>query len=627
MSQRVQGTGMQSQEPLDPGSVYLAGIGSALAWKHIRKSRSIWQLICESVAKRDGPTLVGFATACNAEIDTPEGELDHEAQRRLVGRLASPAQLSEISGIVRQLIRGEGWGAGELPPVLHRQALLILLRLAFQHARWDGTGTDISGPELVELALRINDHLDGLPDLPPKLRRRTRPSAADRYRGFALAFTLADISSRPRVEVGVVRNLRIMREVHPRLQSIAPNESVDVHALFQEATGLPLASYLALCFACYALTNAPKMGPGPKRSVAGTDADGVYNIGAESIRCESGISTEAAGRFLDALSLPPDVCRTELEGVGQTPETTNFTVFRRHPLARVAPGIYRVLDRAFLLDKLAGGFYWTLRVAAEARAPASDRLEAVKRFNGWWGRLFEGYVDDLFAHSPLRAQYRRQPRLDGSTSEHGDCDGLIDEGKRVVLLEYKVSPLALRPRHSLSPRQLAAEIIRKFGARRVRGTGKRRKRPLGVAQLAAATREFLEGHRFEHLDGREVEGVYPVLVCADVGMGAPMVSCLLEKRFEIRGKYGHRLRPLTVLTIEDLECMLSEDRPFSQMLDAWLEADPRMTTYPWLVIRHRFFDGRNPRNPWVAEASARWRKEMTACLWPGRTPDSEPAGE
>lgn len=595
--------------PINAPALYLARIGSALAWQHIRGSRSIWQLICEAVSKLDGPTLVDFATTCNCEIDTAEGELDHERQRQIVGRLSSEQQLQDFDAVVKNLRAKEGWGVGKTPPVLHRQMLLVLMRLAFQYARWDGSGEPVTGPQVLNLALRINDHLDGLPDLPPKARRKRRPTKAKWHRGFALAFTLHDVSSRPQVEAGVTRNLRLLREIHPRLTKAFPNESVDLLSLLQQATGLSIEAYFSLCFVTFALTNVHKFGAERGRILSGTGDGGVFNVAPERLRGEgSSVSLEDAARFLESVSLSPGAFADELAEAGQTPEATNFTVFRKYPVVRLEGGLYRVLDRSFLLDKLAGGFYWTLRAAAEALAPEGGRRNAVKRFNGWWGKLFEAYVDALFEHSASGRDYSRQPHLEGATSPDGACDGLINENRRALLLEYKMSSLALKPRHSLSSRRLAAEILGKFGRK---GKGGK-----GVLQLASVAKEFLAGGRLENARADDTDAVYPALVCADTGMGSPMVNGLLQMRFKALAPTDARLRPLTVLTIEDLERMLSggPDWPLSKMLDTWLEGDPQMTTYPWLVIRQRCFEGRRSQNSWVAEASEAWMREMMDIL-------------
>ena len=135
-------------------------------------------------------------------------------------------------------------------------------------------------------------------------------------------------------------------------------------------------------------------------------------------------------------------------------------------------------------------------------------------------------------------------------------------------------------------------------------------------------RAFVTGRALGGVDPACVATVYPVLVCSDTAMGAPLVNCLLGRSFDraIRGIDRTKVRPLTVLTIEDVETMLAReaDVGFPAMLRAWHDGDPQMTTYPGLMIRRRYFSDGPFENPWVRSASKKWKDKMLRGLWPKR---------
>jgi len=614
--------------PPEPSALYLEHTATVIDWKELRGAYSIWDLIVHDVSKLDGQTLVGLATHWNALIDSFESGFDHDLSLQITVSLGSPEQLEELEQVARRRFRKTHDRTP--PPVVNRQQLLILMRLAFQHARWDGRGAPISGPEALGILLRINDHIDGLPKLPPKARRSKRHSIFDRVQALQVMFSLHDFSKRGKVENGVARTLRLMREIHPELRAIgAPQQNLDLLAVFKEATGLSLESYLAMCFAAVALSVPPgKSGSAHLGDLSPIDT-GALNIVASSLRGDSALSDQDVERFLGLVARSPEQFKADLESPSQVPFQTNLTVFRTFPIVRFGSGVYRVLDRVFLLDKLGSGAYWILRGALEKKADSrQDRINAVKRINGCWGEVVHEYLHRAFANSAAAAQYRPEPKFDASGDEGGD--GLLDHGEDLVLFEYKSPPLAQEPRHSPSTRRLAGEILGKFAARPGSGTGDRRG-ARGIPQLAATVRAVVSGLSLAGVEPDRVTSIYPVLVCGDNAMSAPMVNCLLRRAFdrEMRGADRTKVRPLTVLTIEDVETMLGTGVPFPALLRSWHELDPEMTTSPSVILRGHSSRG-TKQNEWVLSAANAWRKEMFAFLWPngktaGANQDRKPA--
>lgn len=592
---------------------------AVLEWREVYGRRSLWEVIKRDVAKLNPVVLVGCASHWNALIHRLDGSFNPDRHAQIVRALASAEQLESIDSAVQRRVKLQGWARPFPPPILNRQQLLILMRLAFQHGDWTGGGAEVGRNDLLDILLRINDHLDALP--PPIGKRRPQRSSYERLRAFPLMFSLSDFSRRRPAENGVARTLRMMREVQGELaaREDLKGQYLDVRDLFEQGSGLALETFLSLSFAAVSLTTPPG-DPGSLHppGAAGPEDTGTFNIAPQNLIGDSTLTEAEVERFVANAALTPEQFREQFAAADQAPEQNNFTLFRKHPLVTFPGGAIRVLDREFLLGKLGDGAYWVLRGVVERDVrEGQERIDAVKRLNGWWGALFEQYVHALVENSPVAVRYTRNPTFEDRRGR-GATDGLLDYRPEVVLFEYKMSLITPRGRHTVNPRVLAAEILQKFAGRRKRG-GKR-SGARGVPQLAAAVRGLLGGTRLGPIKPDEVQAVYPVLVCGEPAMAAPMVNCLLQRQLarELTDIDQARVRPLTVLTIDDFERLLSraDGRSVPEMLRIWFEHDPQMLTYPALVLGERVFrdDGRS--NAWVRAAAEAWKEEMLRRLWP-----------
>ncbi len=603
----------------DPADLVRQRIGSVISWEDLRGAVSRWGVVRADVARLDGQTLTGVATHWNALLHDLRTASDEAMQLAVVQYLSSPEVLQELDNAARRKRVAGEWGRGELPPVVNRQQLLILIRLALEIGKWDGTGDGLGRERILSLLLRTNDHLDGLPDPAPTDRPRDAPKTIfERVQVFPVMFALQDFSQPRRAENGVSRTMRMLGEIHPELATDARlrAEAVDLPALFARSCGIDVETFRTLCFAVVAVATAPGKKGSPHAGVPSPEDTGIFNISVKQLKGDSAIPEADVQAFLGATSRTPAEFREMLRGPYQGPEQVNFTTFRKCPVIRFESGAYRVVDKSFLLDKLGAGVYWALRDVVEREAKAEARQNAVKRLNGWWGRVFEEYAHRLIEHSDAASVYRRNPSFaDGREA----CDGVLAYDDRAVLFEFKSSLLAAEPRHATAARLLAREILRKFCAHRGAGTGARRG-ARGIPQLARTAKELRSGGRIGGLRAEQFGAMYPVLVCADTAMAAPMVNGLLQRRFArlVDSQGDATVRPLTVLTIEDVETMLPWERSvaFWRMLDTWHHADPRMMTFPRLVIESRLFGADERPNAWVREGAERWREAIRKRFWP-----------
>lgn len=619
---------------IDPALLMRQRALAVLQWKEVYGSGSMWDVVKRDVARLDAITLVASASHWNALAFDVEGRYSPARQDEVVRSLASSEQLESIDRAIKRRARRGGWTLEFPPPILNRQQLLILIRLALQYGSREQPGRNVGRHDILDLLLRINDHLDAFPQPQGKARRTRQRSAYERLLAFPALFSMVDFNRRRSPEHGVARTLRMMREIHSELGERHGTDGrvLDLHGMFRESTGLPLETYLALSFMAFARTTPPGEPGSPNTGVVTAEDTGTFNIVPESLMAQdSTLTRDDVESFLNTVSRTPEEFQKALAGSSALPEQTNFTSFRKYPMIRFPSGRLRVLDRAFLLDKLGDGAYWILRDAVERNTEGQARLNRVKDLNGWWGYLFEGYVHRLFKYSGAARTYTPAPVFEGSTSTEGSTDGLLDQGDDLVVLEYKVSPVTPHGRHALRARVLAAELLSKFAGRKRARDGKGTRVGLGVPQLANAIKGLLAGKALGPVRIDRIQRIYPVLVCAEIAMDAPMVNCFLNRQLarELGKEDRSKVQPLTVVSIDLLERMLAytDDVSFAEMLSAWHRLDPRMTTYPSLVIGEQF--PRKERiNQWVREGADAWKTEMLTRLWPkGETAQNLVAAE
>ena len=183
---------------------------AVVQWKEIHGHYSTWKSLVDDVSRLSGLDLVGLATHWGALLYNVAGDYRPGRQAEIVSYLASPTQLEEINRAIRARGR-QPRPTPFQPPIINRQQLLILMRLALQHGNWDGTGEGLTGPPLLDLLLRINDHFD---DVTPQ-RAHGADSIFDRIVAFPMVFMLTDLHHQRYAEGGVARSLTMLRQIQP----------------------------------------------------------------------------------------------------------------------------------------------------------------------------------------------------------------------------------------------------------------------------------------------------------------------------------------------------------------------------------------------------------------------------
>jgi hypothetical protein len=552
-----------------------------LQWLDVTGKQLPWQEVVDAIAAADGLHLLGLATQWNALIQGDRGQYDPAQQGRIVRTLAAPEYLAAIDQAISRKVVSTGWPHSFPPPILSQQTLLMLASLALRVGLWDDDGETLDGPGVIMLLLGLNDHLE-----PPPLARRAPPA----WNVVAMMIAMWDLNHRQSPE-GLTRMVRMLREYAPQ----SP-QARRLPELFERATALTVEDYLTLVFSSVIMTShLAQTVPAEEIPVHGEL--GLANVAPRQLLGDSTMTIEKARRFLDALSMDASSFRDQLAGT--QPVQTNFTLFRAYPLLRLTPDLYRIIDRSFMMNKLAEGPFWETHQGARLAGVS------IQDVNGWWGGLFDRYVHELVRASLLAAFFTAAPAISAPGANEG-ADGLLEFPDALIVLESKVSPLPVGARSAADPRFTARELHKKFGSK------------LGTGQLARAVATLLDGGTLGgiRLDQRDV---FPVLVCWDSAMDAPVVNYVLHRWFRRRlTRRSARVMPLTVMSIDTFEWVLAQAGavPLQVLLREWATRDPTMRTSPRIVFEDVLAAYDNEPNPWVAAAAKSWQDEMLSRLWP-----------
>ena len=212
----------------------------------------------------------------------------------------------------------------------------------------------------------------------------------------------------------------------------------------------------------------------------------------------------------------------------------DLTAFRQRPFVALDER-YLLPDYRFALERLTYGAYWTVFDALSGK----DRL----LFRSAWGIAFEEYVLALFADAYPRSPVLTNVFMPNVQFLGGEIDALLQFGDHVVLFEVKSSLLRVEVRSQRDLATFAAWVSERLCDEDERG---------GLVQLAHAAAAIEDG-----VLGSLPQRVYPVLVTDETSFQALGVNRYLGQRFAALSTPTDRLQPLTVITTDELETLLS----------------------------------------------------------------------
>ena len=490
----------------------------------------------EALGKADVTDGIGEMSWINANLSEARAT-DREVHLDMARRFVEPGILARI---MSQELQG-----GAASVVFNRIGCLLTIR----HLMLFG-GTDAqqwNAQKVGRLALLANDFVQNTP-IPPT------PTLSSLDVLLFMAPTW-DIYNSRNLGHAMSRMFTILTEIlpgsDPTVAKLVAKLGIDPNKI--EIDGIPLYQFSALVFGLFAYARSPQ-----------AQARVLFN--PNEIFAQTGFPQELMEKFLDARARNLNEFRDVLSRGSVVSQTTfsdelkrrpflieSLTVFRKYPFFRIDAERILMLDVQFVVELLTTGVYWSIHDALP-----TQKREAFKQL---WGRVFELYTVNLLAqfYPPMSGMFF--PDIEHDT---GQIDALLDFGSYVLVFEIKSSLLTEPAKRGADKESFLADFRRKF-------VENDRKKPKAIKQLAISCRTILAGEvKVAKTDGPPI--VYPVLISDEPAVEATFMNTFFNEEFGKEGIADARVKPLTVMSIDELEQALSHvtdnDFSWSELLDS-----------------------------------------------------------
>jgi hypothetical protein len=218
--------------------------------------------------------------------------------------------------------------------------------------------------------------------------------------------------------------------------------------------------------------------------------------------------------------------------------TDGLNVFRKYPMLKLDSEKVLILDLQFVAELLTAGVYWSI----------FDGLPQKKRdtFKELWGHMFELYAVDLLA--------KFYPLMSGMFSpdvsyKDGQIDALLDFGSFVLVIEIKASLLTEPAKRSADIETFLKDFRRKF-------VENEKGNPKAIKQLASACRAILKGE-VPMANRNESPVIYPIFISDEPTIETTFMNGFFNDEFQKEGIDDPKVKPLTIMAIDELEQLLS----------------------------------------------------------------------
>lgn len=355
----------------------------------------------------------------------------------------------------------------------------------------------------------------------------------DTLRRMANLLPFTDYISHDHYPMEIGRTQIIFDEIAHDPALTGRSDFIDIQSVFQERLGLDHATFCELVFACATKFLNVKLEELEKNPEVGVLRNTFF--------ARSRAPADKVTQFFRKITCAEVQFAEEVRRSKDRP-ADDLTLFQAYPLIEVLKETYACLDPGFLVEKAGRGLYWTLFF--EVPKDERDKLSA------FWGAVFELYVNHI-----LRGSYRAggifipDPKFsDGSAA----FDACIREERSLLVFEHKSSVIRADAKYGGDAQKLKTELDTKF----IEGGADGKK---GLAQLSNHLVRFLSGDTLAGIDARDIDRVYPVMVCLESSMVSPFLGHYLNERFREmfrRQAFRQVVTPVFTLGISDLENLL-----------------------------------------------------------------------
>ncbi len=550
-------------------------------------------------------------------------------ERFLQGNFIEP----ELIKVIDQKLEGE---SVLQHPLFHRQMLLSLQRCVLLEGADNGGRDPNPKPnredrQMLGRACLMMNNLLFPREQEERLKNSGAPGEDERIHAelFAQWLPTAEVLNPPDPVHSVVRHLEYARIFDERYSAYAFGEGRTLSQRFQELTGIELKKFFIFLFnfdlyyrshtrdeliGNMALFNVDIKTVFGKLKITGAEVQAFFNL----------LTSDVAGLKAAFINVP-DAERSAQPQFDVRP-------FRASPLAyrNDEHTIVTCADPAFLQEKISSGAYHTILRALEVDAEVRnerDEADRKKFLKQYWGEVFEIYLNTRLRELyPLGLnRFYASPKWDSPRVQRNNeaFDGFLDYGDAVIAMEYKGKYLSLTAKYSGDRKLLLADLNERFG---------KAARQLAQGSETVFNRDLQQRHGFSQRDqnnqpvvsytvdfSQAVRRVYPVVVVQDPAMRIGFANREIQKLFaaEIKTKAVDQdlIKPLTLLTIEDLEYLVAYlgEVTFTEMLDEYLK--PHEAIISFRYIMNQYLDRRGiarRKNEWTMRRFDELRDSLKA---------------
>lgn len=372
----------------------------------------------------------------------------------------------------------------------------------------------------------------------PPVPKESTPSNLDL---LLLVAPTWDIMNARHLGHGMARMFTILNDImpgnEPKIQTLLRQLALDPAKV--EIDGIALHQFVSIVFGIFAYGGQPEA---PKRSM----------FSSKEIFSQTNFPQAVLEKMLEARAPSLDSYR-ELLKKGQALDhaafvadatarsflTDELNIFRRYPLLKVDDEHVVILDLQLIAELLTQGVYWSI-----FNSLPSDKRNT---FRELWGHMFEVYTVDLLAkfYPKLSGIFRADFAYKG-----GQIDILLDFGSFVLVMEIKASLLTEPAKRSADRETFVKDFRRKF-------IENEKGHPKAAKQLAGACRAILNGE-ITTACGDEAPIIYPIFVSDEPTLETAFMNGYFNDEFQNEAEMDDpRVRPLTVMTIDELEQLLT----------------------------------------------------------------------
>jgi hypothetical protein len=497
---------------------------------------------------------------------------------------------------MRALILGEMENHPPLKegPVFHRQQLLMLMKMLFVKAKNDGPidpNQDlVARHKLGRLCLIMNDHL-----LTQEQEEQLKDKGGEQERQriheelFSQFIYTAELRDIPDVYHSTVRNTEYLRIFEHERARFPFFGGLSLSERFLELKGLDIERYLWMTFGIYMVYNS--LAENPDTFI---DNPAHHNIGRETIFSKMSLSAQEVDAFFELTATTFEELAEQIQQSAAAQSDIqfrqDFTIFRNRPLiyTRAEKDVAACIDFGFLSEKVSLSLYHIILKALDEQP---DRMKFLRRY---WGDVFELYVNDRLRDLiPFKTnRFFYSPVLDVSKKSNQAFDAALIVGDALIAMEHKGKYLTLDAKYTGDRDLLKAQFNEKYGlAARQLADNLEKVFNIDPSKRVTFSERGSNGEILNQFGPdrlKKIKRIYPLVVVQDFSLQLGFASWNLREIFseEIQQRnIDQRLvKPLTVLTIEDLEAILPylKEVPFPNILDCYARELEPLKTFEYI---------------------------------------------